>query len=74
MTEKRRTGIVKWFAKAKGYGFIQPEGKEGNGADVFVHISALSPGMDLKEGQRVSYELSPSNKGKTAAVNIKLQD
>lgn len=66
------TGTVKWFNGKKGFGFIQPA--EG-GADVFVHISALErAGLDdLREGQKVSYELA-TQKGKTAAVNIKLVD
>ena len=66
------TGQVKWFNSSKGFGFIQPS--EG-GSDVFVHISALeNAGLtNLKENQRVSYELA-TNKGKTSAVNIKLLD
>ncbi len=66
------TGVVKWFNTNKGFGFIQPE--EG-GADVFVHISALERAglSDLKEGQRVNYELA-TNKGKTSAANLKLVD
>ena len=65
-------GKVKWFNATKGFGFIAPE--EG-GSDVFVHISALERAglADLKEGQRVSYELA-SNKGKTSAANLKLAD
>lgn len=65
-----KKGIVKWFNRNKGYGFIQPE-EPGN--DVFVHISALeSSGIqDLKEGQTISYELA-TNKGKTSAVNLKI--
>jgi CspA family cold shock protein len=74
-TKKEKTmanGKVKWFNTSKGFGFVQPE--EG-GADVFVHISALERAglSDLKEGQRISYELA-SNKGKTSAANIKLID
>jgi CspA family cold shock protein len=63
-------GKVKWFNTNKGFGFIQPE--EG-GADVFVHISALERAglADLKEGQRISYELA-TNKGKTSAANLKV--
>ena len=64
-------GKVKWFNPTKGFGFIAPE--EG-GADVFVHISALERAgiPNLNEGQRVSYDLAPNNKGKTSAVNLQL--
>jgi CspA family cold shock protein len=64
-------GKVKWFNPTKGFGFIAPE--EG-GADVFVHISALERAgiPNLNEGQRVSYDLAPNNKGKTSAVNLRL--
>ncbi len=64
-------GTVKWFNAAKGFGFIQPE---DGGSDVFVHISAVErSGLgDLKEGQRVSFDVerSPKN-GKLAAENLK---
>jgi CspA family cold shock protein len=64
------TGIVKWFNAQKGFGFIQPD---DGGKDVFVHISAVErAGMyDLKEGQKLSYEVvrSPKN-GKDAAENL----
>ena len=65
-------GTVKWFNVNKGFGFIQPE--EG-GADVFVHISALERAglTDLKENQKVTYELA-TNKGRTSAANLKLID
>jgi CspA family cold shock protein len=66
------TGIVKWFNGTKGYGFIQPD---AGGADVFVHISAVERAglRDLREAQKVSYELA-TEKGKTSAVNIKVID
>ena len=60
------TGIVKWFNDAKGFGFITPD--EG-GEDLFAHVSAIN--MDgfktLKEGQRVSFEVTTGPKGKQAA-------
>ena len=47
------TGTVKWFNPAKGYGFIEPEGR---GADAFVHISAVEAAglRTLNDGQKVS--------------------
>lgn len=65
-------GTVKWFNATKGYGFIAPE---DGGKDVFVHISAVERAglTNLREGQRVSYELA-TEKGKTSAANLKLLD
>jgi CspA family cold shock protein len=63
-------GTVKWFNAQKGFGFIQPS---DGGKDVFVHITAVErAGLNgLKDGQGVSYDLA-SERGKTAAVNLKL--
>ena len=65
-----QTGTVKWFNAAKGYGFIQPD---SGGPDAFVHISAVErAGLDeLREGERVQYELVPGNNGKSAAEGLK---
>jgi CspA family cold shock protein len=64
------TGTVKWFNPQKGYGFIQPDdGSE----DAFVHISAVErSGIgDLREGQKISYELEIGRNGKSSAVALK---
>jgi cold shock protein len=65
------TGTVKWFNAQKGYGFIQPE---TGGKDVFVHISAVErAGIDdLREGQKLSYELEQGQRGRVSAVNLRL--
>ena len=60
---------MKWFNPTKGFGFIVPE--EG-GKDVFVHITAVQAAglRDLKENQRVSYDIV-TERGKAAAANLK---
>jgi CspA family cold shock protein len=66
-----QTGTVKWFNPTKGFGFIQPD---GGGADAFVHISAVErAGFDnLREGERVQYDLVRGQNGKSSAENLKL--
>jgi CspA family cold shock protein len=61
----RLKGTVKWFNNAKGYGFI---GRE-EGADVFVHYSAIaSEGYkSLQEGDAVEFEITQGTKGPQAA-------
>ncbi len=63
-----RTGTVKWFNDAKGYGFIAP--KEG-GDDVFVHFSSISGSgfRSLSEGQSVEFEVERGPKG-LQATNV----
>jgi cold shock protein len=66
------TGTVKWFNSQKGFGFIQPD---NGGADAFVHISAVERAgiNDLKEGQKVSFELVADRRsGKMSADQLRL--
>ena len=65
------TGTVKWFNAQKGFGFIAPV---NGGADAFVHISAVERSglSDLREGQKVSFELVADRRsGKMSADNLK---
>jgi cold shock protein len=63
------TGTVQWFNALKGFGFIQPD--DGS-KDVFVHISSVErSGIgNLREGQKVSYDVERGQQGKTAAANL----
>jgi CspA family cold shock protein len=66
------TGTVKWFNLQKGFGFIAPD---DGGNDAFVHISAVErAGIDdLREGQKVGFDLVTDHKsGKLAADNLKV--
>ncbi|MGU3376866.1 cold shock domain-containing protein [Chryseobacterium sp. M5A1_1a] len=63
-------GTVKWYNESKGFGFISPD----DGADVFVHLSALKVAglTTLFEGQKVSFELARATTGKLEARNLML--
>ncbi len=64
------TGKVKWFNATKGFGFITPD---DGGKDVFVHVTALQKAglSDLKDGQKVTYDLT-EERGKSTASNLKV--
>ncbi len=64
------TGTVKWFNKAKGYGFIAPD--DGSD-DVFVHHSKIKAvgESSLNDGQKVKYEIGQGEKDRRCAVNVK---
>jgi CspA family cold shock protein len=55
------SGKVKWFDNKKGFGFIAQD----TGQDVFVHhTSIIGEGFkSLNEGDAVSFETIPSEKG-----------
>ena len=58
-------GTVKWFNAKKGYGFICDEA----GKEVFVHFSALKMDgfKELKDGEKVEFEVVDGDKGPQAA-------
>jgi len=64
-----KTGKVKWFDSAKGFGFISSD----EGKDVFVHFSAIASNgfKTLEEGQKVTFEVVDGTRGPQAAnVNL----
>lgn len=54
-------GTVKWFNDAKGFGFLSRQ----NGADVFVHHTAIKSNgfRSLQEGQSVTFDVVKGPKG-----------
>lgn len=67
----REQGVVKWFNDAKGFGFVQ---RDNTGEDVFVHFRSIqSEGFrTLKEGQRVEFIVTQSDKGLQAEEVTKI--
>jgi len=61
----RIIGTVKWFNGSKGYGFLARD----EGADVFVHFSAIQGDgfKNLEEGQKVEFTVEKGPKGPQAA-------
>jgi cold shock protein len=56
----RSRGVVKWYSRAKGYGFITPT----QGPDLFVHKSALAPDQPaLRVGQLVEFSRTTTERG-----------
>ena len=60
-----KTGTVKFFNEAKGFGFIIDD---DSNTEYFVHVTGLID--DIREGDRVEFELKEGKKGLNA-VNVK---
>ena len=62
------SGKVKWFNNAKGYGFVNEEGKS---EDLFAHYSHIQ--MDgyktLKAGQSVTFDIVQGPRGCTPSTS-----
>jgi CspA family cold shock protein len=66
-----RRGTVRWFSRARGYGFI----RDDEGGDVFVHFSEIQQDgyKALKAGARVQFELA-NGRGGLQANLVRLDD
>jgi CspA family cold shock protein len=58
-----KTGTVKFYNEAKGFGFITDE----TGTDVFVHATGLND--EIRENDSVNFEVAEGKKGLNA-VNV----
>ena len=63
------SGKVKWYDAEKGFGFLARE----DGADVYVHSSALPAGAVLKPGQRVEFGVAEGRRGEQA-LSVRILD
>jgi CspA family cold shock protein len=61
-----KTGKIKWFNDAKGFGFVTPD--DGS-KDVFVHFSSIQGEgfKSLAEGDKIEFDVQESDKGPKAA-------
>ncbi len=68
----RQRGIVKFFDKDRGFGFIAPD---DGGRDVFVHVSTVQRAgvPHLDEGMALSYATEDDARGRgPQAINLQL--
>ena len=62
--DTKNQGTVKFFNSEKGFGFIKHDDSD---KETFVHVSGLI--NDIKEGDKVEFELQNGKKGMNA-VNV----
>ncbi|MBU1707917.1 cold shock domain-containing protein [bacterium] len=69
VTERTGSGVVKWFSKSKGYGFIITPDKE----EIFVHFSSINGRgyRTLEAGDNVTFEVMTGPKGLQAFHVVK---
>ena len=66
-----RKGIVSWFDKTKGYGFI--EDIDESEKTYFFHYTAINSKKKFKyfdEGDHVAFDIGTAPNGKECALNV----
>lgn len=61
-------GTVKFFNEMKQFGFIAGD----DGKEYFVHVSGLSPGTSIREGDKVKFTVVQGDRGPKAEKVEKL--
>lgn len=71
ISNKRKSGVVKWFDDEKGYGFISSKDVV---EDIFVHFTAIKMKghKNLSQGQIVSFILKETNDNGPRAEDVKI--
>jgi CspA family cold shock protein len=64
------TGVVKFYNPNKSFGFITGD----DGKDYFVHKSGLKEGVEITEGDKVSFEVVKGDKGPKAEQVEKIDE
>lgn len=69
----RLVGVVKWFNRSKGFGFI---GRPDGGKDVFVHYTAIRGDgyRNLEENDKVEFSIEDTDKGPQAIDVVKVAE
>lgn len=63
-------GTVKFFNRMKNYGFINGE----DGKTYFIHGTGLKEGVEINEGDKVSFKIVEGDKGPKAEEVEKIQE
>ncbi len=61
-----KKGVVVWFDKRKGYGFIRRTG----GKDIFMHTKLMPCNGHINPGDTVQFSDSTEHRGLAASVRV----